>query len=357
MLGNDYLCNMKKIQEIMSQCKDLSGNDIQNLIDELQQLRMNHTEVSIIQTRKEINQANGYQCPHCSSKSYRIHEKGRKFLRLACLKCGKKYSEHTGTAICGLKKPQLWAEFVELTIEGRSLRYISEKLGISLQTSFNWRHKFLSSLQIDSGAKKLTGIVEVDEKEFHISEKGSRKLDRNPYKRPSDRKNKMAKGEKLTAMVTLERKSRKSTMKLVKKGRLDKVTLDRELLGKINKKKTTLCTDAHPTYYGWAEQNDIPHFWVIASQGEHTYDQIYHVQNINGHNSRFEKWHSRFNGVASKYLNNYLGYFTLIENIKKHQDKYQRTLFEILKSSDAISRYRSIEKDYRQLIESPNYGT
>lgn len=237
----------------MSQCKELSGNDIQNLIDELQRLHKDHTEDSIIQTRKEINQANGYQCPHCSSKSYRVHEEGRKFLRLACLNCGKSYSEHTGTAIFGLKKPQLWPEFVELTIEGMSLRYISEKLGISLQTSFNWRHKFLSSIQTDTDTKKLSGIVEVDDKEFYISEKGSRKLDRNPYKRPSDRKNKLAKGDKLTVMVTLERKSRKSTMKLVKKGRLDKGTLDRELLDKINKKKTTLCTDAHPTYYGWAE--------------------------------------------------------------------------------------------------------
>jgi transposase-like protein/IS1 family transposase len=348
---------MKNVQDIISKCKELSGNDIQILIDELQRLHQNHTEDSIIKTRKEINEANGYRCPYCSSKAYRVHEKGRKFLRLACLNCGKRYSEHTGTAICGLKKPHLWAEFVELTIEGRSLRYISEKLGISLQTTFNWRHKFLSSIQPDSDNKKLSGIVEVDEKEFHISEKGSRNLDRNPYKRPSDRKNKLVKGDKLIAMVTLERKSRKSTMKLVKKGRLDKGTLDRELLGKINKKKATLCTDAHPTYYGWAEQNDIPHFWVIASHGEHTYDKIYHVQNINGHNSRFEKWHSRFNGVASKYLNNYLSYFTLIETIKKHQDKYQRTLFEILKSSETLSRYRSIEKDYRQLIESPNNRT
>jgi len=49
-------------------------------------------------------------------------------------------------------------------------------------------------------------------------------------------------------MVTVERKSRKSSMKLVKKGRLDKLTLDKELLDKLNKKKTTLCTDAHPTY-------------------------------------------------------------------------------------------------------------
>jgi len=341
----------------MSQCKDLSGNDIQNLIAELQRLQQSHTEDSIIRTRKEINEANGYHCPHCSSKAYRVHEKGRKFLRLTCLSCGKKYSEHTGTAICGLKKPHLWAEFVELTIEGRSLRYISEKLGVSLQTAFNWRHKFLSSIQADRDNKKLTGIVEVDEKEFHISKKGSRNLDRNPYKRPSDRKNKLAKGDKLTAMVTLERKSRKSNMKLVKKGRLDKGTLDRELLGKIDKKKTTLCSDAHPTYYGWAEQNDIPHFWVIASQGEHTYDKIYHVQNINSHNSRFEKWHSRFNGVASKYLNNYLSYFTLIENIKKHQDKYQRTLFEILKSSETLHRYRRIDKDYRQLTESPSSRT
>jgi len=354
MLGEfNYLWQMKTLQEIIKSCQGLSDPELRALIIELQQRQQKHTEEQMVRTRKEIVQANGYQCPKCMSKSYGIHDRSKKYLRLVCKDCGKKYSEHTGTVLAGLQKPELWPRFIELTLEGRSLRYIAAELDIDLVTSFNWRHKFLSSLHEEGNSKKLSGIVEVDEKEFEISEKGSRNLNRKPYKRNSDRKDKLDKGNKLTVMVTVERKSRKSSMKLVKKGRLDKLTLDKELLTKINKKKTTLCTDAHPTYYGWTNDHDIPHYWVIASKGEHTYQGIYHVQNINGHNSRFEKWFSRFNGVASKYLNNYLGYFNLLEKIKKHQDKFQRTLFEILQSSATIQQYHNIEKEFMQIINPP----
>jgi len=347
---------METIDQILSKAKQLPPELLKQLIAELQQQQA-HSEEQMIQTRREINHANGYHCPNCGSASYGVHDRNRKYLRLVCKNCGKKYSEHTGTVLSGLHKPEKWPIFVELTLEGRSLRYIRDELKVSLQTAFDWRHKFLSALQYSEDSKKLTGIVEVDEKEFYINQKGSRNLDRKPYKRPSDRQDKQDKGKKLTVMVTIERKSRKSSMKLVKKGRLDKLTLNKELLSKINKKKTTLCTDAHPTYYGWAEYHDIPHYWIIASQGEHTYEGFYHVQNINSHNSRFEKWFGRFNGVASKYLNNYLGYFTLLEKIKKHQDKFQRTLFEILNNSNALLTYCSIERDYNQIISSPKNGT
>jgi len=345
---------METINQLLIKAKQLPADELRQLIAELQQQQLGHSEEQMIQTMREINQADGYHCPCCGSTSYGIHDRKKKYIRLVCKSCGKKYSEHTGTVLCGLHKPELWPRFVELTIEGRSLRYIRDELNIGLQTAFNWRHKFLSALTSSEEPGQLSGIVEVDEKEFDISDKGSKKLNRKPYKRPSDRPDRMAKNEKLIAMVTVERKSRKSSMKLVKKGRLDKQTLDKELLTRINKKKTTLCTDAHPTYYGWTGDHDIPHYWVVASKGEHTFEGIYHVQNINSHNSRFEKWFGRFNGVASKYLNNYLSYFSLLEKTKKHQDKFQRTLFEMLKSSNALLAYSNIDSDYREILSPPN---
>jgi len=348
---------MVTVKDLLSRAKDLPAKELNDLIHELQKRQQVHSEELMVQTRREINEASGYHCPKCGSTSYGIHDRRKKYLRLVCKICGKKYSEHTGTVLSGLHKPELWPRFIDLILEGRSLRFIRDELFISLQTSFDWRHKFLSALQSGEDPKTLSGIVEVDEKEFEINEKGSRNLNREAYKRPSDRQNRQDKGNKLTVMVTLERKSRKSSMKLVKKGRLDKRTLDVELLSKINKKKTILCTDAHPTYYGWAGDNEIPHYWIIASQGEHTYEGIYHVQNINSHNSRFEKWHSRFYGVASKYLNNYLCYFTLIEKTKKHKDKFQRTLFEILRSSGTLAKYNSIGHDFEQISNSPNNRT
>lgn len=345
---------MDKIKEIISMCKDLTALELQEIIDGLQMQKSHHTESELIQTRKEIVLGQGYQCPHCESKKYSIHDRTKKFVRLQCKDCKKKYSEHTGTVLAGLHKPHLWPRLVELTMEGRSLRYIAKDLQISLPTAFTWRHKLLCAIKADQKAKKLSGIVEVDEKEFYLNEKGSRNLDRKALKRPSDRLDKPQKDKKLTVMVTVERKSRKSSMKLVKKGRLDKKTLDKELLTRINKKTTTLCTDAHPTYYGWSNDNDLPHYWVVARKGQFTYQDIYHVQNINSLNSRFNKWFDRFNGVASKYLSNYLNYFNLLENTKKHKDKFQRVIFEILKSSTVKDEYDNINSSFKRFYSSPS---
>jgi hypothetical protein len=65
------------------------------------------------------------------------------------------------------------------------------------------------------------GIVECDDKQFSINEKGSRKLDREAYKRSSDRKTKRGIiNDKLSVMVATDRKGN-PLMKIGKKGRIE----------------------------------------------------------------------------------------------------------------------------------------
>ena len=39
----------------------------------------------------------------------------------------------------------------------------------------------------------------------------------------------------------------------------------------------------------------------------------YHVQNVNAYDSRLKEWLRRFHGVATKYLDSYLGWFRAID--------------------------------------------
>ena len=68
------------------------------------------------------------------------------------------------------------------------LRECARRCGISLDTSFKWRHRLLDGLQKIHNSVKLTGVVEADEVYFSISYKGSRKFSaqhagREPKKR------------------------------------------------------------------------------------------------------------------------------------------------------------------------------
>jgi hypothetical protein len=40
---------------------------------------------------------------------------------------------------------------------------------------------------------------------------------------------------------------------------------------------------------------------------------IYHIQNVNGFHGRFKRWLERFNGVSSKFLDNYLVWFCFLD--------------------------------------------
>jgi len=70
---------------------------------------------------------------------------------------------------------------------------------------------------------------------------------------------------------------------------------------------TLLVTDANKAYQAFSRQQGILHQYVNVSDGERMRGAV-HVQNVNGYHSRFHKWRRRFNGVATRYLPNYLGW-------------------------------------------------
>lgn len=69
--------------------------------------------------------------------------------------------------------------------QGMSIKKIAKELEISIQTSFDWRHKILSSLSKFTPTT-LTDVVECDELELALSNKGARTLTRKPRKRGGD---------------------------------------------------------------------------------------------------------------------------------------------------------------------------
>ena len=57
--------------------------------------------------------------------------------------------------------------------QGMSIKAIAKELNISIQTSFDWRHKILASLE-QFEPTELTTEVECDELELSLSEKGNK---------------------------------------------------------------------------------------------------------------------------------------------------------------------------------------
>lgn len=69
-----------------------------------------------------------------------------------------------------------------------------------------------------------------------------------------------------------------------------------------------LCTDGGASLKGAARQAGIAHRALNQSASVHVLAGVYHIQNVNAYDSGLKTWMGRFYGVATKYLQNYLGW-------------------------------------------------
>ncbi len=242
-------------------------------------------------------------------------------------------------------------EYIELTVKSITIRKAAKELGVNVKTIFDWRHKLLSSISTTNGAS-FSGIVECDDKQLNVNEKGKRNIDRKPYKRPSDRKKRRGvSNDKVSIMVATDRKGN-YTMQVAKMGRIDSDSVENAIGGFINK-SNVLCSDSHPSIISWAENKELEHHMFVASK-QHVKNKCYHVQHINSIDNLYERWIKPFYGVATKYLPQYLNWFVFLEKTKKSANRLNEFAKVIMSNANAIKDYRNIENKYMQL-KTPHY--
>ena len=243
-------------------------------------------------------------CPGCGSLSSHRHGFDRGIQRYRCRACRKTYTALSGTPLARLRHRARWLDYLDEMIEGRSVRKAADAVTVHRNTSFRWRHRFLHLLKHDRPAS-LAGIAEADEMFLLESQKGSRTLDRPARKRGGMARRRGINGEHVCILVARDRTGQ--TVDVVTgRGAVTAAQLQRDLLPVLDR-DVLLVTDGHPAYRAFARANGISHEAVKLRAGERARGAV-HVQNVNAYHRRFRQWLSRFNGVASRYLPNYLGW-------------------------------------------------
>ena len=312
--------------------------------------RMLHQDLnspSINLIRSQINMDQKVLCPHCGTDDIYGHGtyKGRK--RYKCKDCKKTFNDFTGTTISGIKKVEKFQEYIGLVVESVTIRKASTKIGVNMKTIFDWIHKLLSSLGSMNG-DTFSGIVECDDKQMNINNKGSRELGRKPYKRPSDRKTKRGiSNDKISIMVATDRKGN-PTMKVAKIGRIDADIVEKTI-GPLINPENVLCSDSHPSIISWAKKKKLEHHTFVASR-QHVKNKCYHVQHVNSIDNLYERWVRRFNGVSTKYLGQYLNWFVFLEKTKKSSTQVLDLAKNMAMNISSIKSYREIENQYEVLF-------
>lgn len=304
------------------------------------------TQPDLGKYKDELSINHRTNCPHCKSDRILGHGKFKGRLRYRCSECRKTFTGLTGTTASGIHKVAEFEQLVELMIEGISIRKAAAKLKVTMSTIFTWRHKILASLS-ETNNQDFTGIVECDDKQLNISEKGNRVLERESFKRPSDRKTKRGvSNDKVSVVVACDRTG-KTTMQVAKIGRIEADSLEKTV-GNMITKDNILCSDSHPSIIAWAKSKELEHHTFIANKN-HIKNKCYHVQHVNSIDNRYERWVSKFYGIATKYLQNYLNWFVFVQKSKKSLQPVRDLAKEIVMNIESKAEYFQIDKRYKEL--------
>ena len=221
-------------------------------------------------------------CGHCGSEAFSKWGVATGMKRYMCKACERTFNALTGTPLAHLRKREKWLEYARAIVDGLSLRKAAKRVGVHLETSFRWRHRFL--------AKRLVG--------------------RAPRKRGGKAKKGLSTEEHDCVLIVRDRSGATT----------DQVLPDLQArtfaayLAPVVAKDAVLVSDGRDAYGAFAHAENILHIPIITSRGEHAY-KGFHIQNVNAYTSRLKDWMRPFKGVASWYLPSYLGWRRAIERL------------------------------------------
>ncbi|WP_429033558.1 transposase, partial [Aeromonas media] len=87
-------------------------------------------------------------CPHCHAQPDQLAPWGwtRGVRRYRCKQCLRTCSTLTKTPLARLRKSQCWQAYAQALIDGLTVRAAARRCGVSKNTAFLWRHRFLRAM-------------------------------------------------------------------------------------------------------------------------------------------------------------------------------------------------------------------
>jgi transposase-like protein len=331
-------------KELLQYFISLGSDKQKQLISRLTESISDNINSNSVHLSKEDQLAkSGINCPHCHGAMIVGYGLQKGVKRYKCKSCTKTFSALTGTAVHRLHKKELLNEYTYHMLSGMSLRKIANEMDICLKTAFDWRHKILNAVK-NGFPGKISGVVEADETFFLYSEKGSRSLERKPRKRGGSASKKGVNSDHVTVMTAYERKTGTLSNTVVCKGRLTKKAIDKGVGKWLDKKHCILCSDSHLSFQAYAKINNIEIKPIFVRRKEYVFEKIYHIQNVNRIHGQLKNWIKQFNGIATKYLQNYLNYFRLINLVKDQSQMAQYAISTIIERDDVFIQRNKINQ-------------
>ncbi len=205
-----------------------------------------------------------------------------------------------------------WLGQTEALADGLTVHRAAERLGVAPSTAFRWRHRFLA---VPRGVKPvvLAGVAEIDETYVLESFKGQKVVGRAARKRGGAAAKRGLSREQIPILVARDRSGTTTDYVLTDSRKAAVMAVLKPLLPA----DAVVCTDGGGSVGQAVRDLGLEHHPVVTSKGVHAIG-AWHIQNVNSYHGRLKGWMRRFNGVATAYLENYLGWFRALDRMPRN---------------------------------------
>ncbi len=301
---------MKKqeLQRLLVLVNKLTRGQRQELVERLKAQFSAEASVEVLESAGGQTRA----CPHCKSQRLVRNGMADGLQRYKCRACGKTFNTLTGTSLARLRHKGKWLEQTRALADGLTVHRAAAFLGVAPSTAFRWRHRFLG---VPKGVKpaSLAGVAEMDETYFLESFKGRKVIGRAPRKRGGRAAKRGTSREQIPVLVARDRSGVTTDYVLTDTRKAAIVALLRPLLPA----DAVVCSDGAGSIGQAAKELGLEHHAILTTSGRHAVG-AWHIQNVNAYHSRLKTWVRRFYGVATYYLENYLGWFRALDRLPRN---------------------------------------
>jgi transposase-like protein len=303
----------KDFDALTAQLELLTAQQRQMLVDRLGMVKKVKAVNALIEDRLLAAPI----CPKCAHTQVAPWGSASGLQRYRCAACKATFNALTGTALARLRKKDKWLEYATQMEQGQSVRKSAVACDVHRNTAFRWRHRFLAGLNTDKPAA-LVGIAEADETFFRNSLKGQKQAMPRPARKRGGKAPLRAatdmSDEHVPVLICRDRSGTTTDFVLRRNKKVHVI----QALKPILAADVILCTDSSRMLLGAARELGVTHRPVNLAAGKRVLKQVYHVQNVNAYDSRLKTWMRRFNGVATCYLPNYLGWRRYLDRTSHH---------------------------------------
>lgn len=303
-----------KIEELIKDLDPITIIEFKNyLLENLTDLINNKNSNSKIISN---NQTEIRCCHQCGCILYKNGKTKTGIQKYICSGCKHASSETTGTITYYSKLSfDIWKNIIDNLLDGFSIRRIAEENNISIPTSFQLRHKVLFALDNYIKNIQLENSAQSDEKYFKINLKGTKTKNMPRFSKRRTTKGNSTRGisHHQVCVISVIDENDNLFFKIGGLGRGTTQMLEDSISPHLGSVKE-ITADSATAYQEFCKKHNIN---LIAIPSHFHNDGIYNIAEINGVHSQLETWLSKFRGISTRHLQQYLNWFAYIFMMKK----------------------------------------